>query len=92
MSHVDSLVNNIMLQLFVILYLKSQQYVVIISNYCDFILIPLQFEQDIHKVQSAHETLVESTKKREQLETMVRGKLEAEVKKLHDQTKLLQGM
>ena len=35
--------------------------------------------------------LVESTKKREQLENMVRGKLEAEVKKLHDQVKLLNG-
>ncbi|XP_072035260.1 angiomotin-like isoform X2 [Amphiura filiformis] len=49
-----------------------------------------KFEQDIHKVQSAHDMLVESTKKREQLESMVRGKLEAECKRLQEQVTLFQ--
>ncbi|XP_071798287.1 uncharacterized protein [Asterias amurensis] len=50
-----------------------------------------KFEQDIHRVQTSHEMLVESTKKREQLEVLVRSKLEAEIKRLQEQYKEVQG-
>ncbi|XP_038050465.1 angiomotin-like isoform X2 [Patiria miniata] len=46
-----------------------------------------KFEQDIYRVQTSHEMLVESTKKREQLEVLVRSKLEAEAKRLKEQLK-----
>ncbi|XP_022093714.1 angiomotin-like isoform X2 [Acanthaster planci] len=46
-----------------------------------------KFEQDICRVQTSHEMLVESTRKREQLEVLVRSKLEAEVKRLQEQLK-----
>ena len=56
-----------------------------------FILFLPQFEQDIHKVQAAHDMIIESTRKREQLETRIRSKLEADKQQLNEQVMLLQG-
>lgn len=49
-----------------------------------------KFEQDIHKVQAAHDMIIESTRKREQLETRIRSKLEADKQQLNEQVMLLQ--
>ncbi|XP_033107158.1 angiomotin-like [Anneissia japonica] len=48
-----------------------------------------KFEQDVNKVQAAHQKIVESTIKREVLETKMRVKLELDVKRLQEENKEL---
>ena len=45
-------------------------------------LLPRQFEMEIVKVHDAHQMLVKSSERREQLERLARHKLHAEVKRL----------
>lgn len=48
-----------------------------------------KFEQDIMKVQADHEMLVETSRKREQLETVYKWKLENEIKRLQQHNRQL---
>ncbi|XP_071951116.1 angiomotin-like [Antedon mediterranea] len=48
-----------------------------------------KFERDVHKVQADHEKIIESTKKRELLETKMRMKLELDLKRFQDENKEL---
>lgn len=50
-----------------------------------------QFELEIQKVHDAYESLVKSSKKRERLESLMKKKLEEEVKKLSSENKQLKG-
>lgn len=51
-----------------------------------------QLEFEIQRISEAYETLMKGSVKRENLEKMMRNKLEAEIKRMHDFNRDLRGV